>query len=150
MPQSFGALYVHLVFSTKHREPTISPGWQQPLFDYFGGVMRNTGNTLLAAGGVADHVHLLVSLSREASVAEVVRLLKANSSRWAHEQWPGLQTFAWQSGYGAFSVSYSALSSVKAYLARQESHHRRMTFQDEYRELLRRHDMQWDERYIWD
>jgi REP element-mobilizing transposase RayT len=120
------------------------------LHEYMGGILRAEKSVLIAAGGMPDHVHLLVSLSRELSIAETLRLLKANSSKWIHETFPSHVQFAWQAGYGAFSVSFSNLPAVKDYIARQAEHHRVRSFQDEFRELLRRHELAWDERYVWD
>jgi REP element-mobilizing transposase RayT len=150
MPQSFGSLHFHIVFSTKNRQTLIDADLQVRLYEYIGGILRAEKSVLLAAGGMSDHVHLLVSLSRELSIAETVRLVKANSSKWIHETFPDRQLFAWQAGYGAFSVSFSNLPVVKNYLARQAEHHRVRTFQDEFREFLRKHDLDWDERYVWD
>jgi REP element-mobilizing transposase RayT len=150
VPQSFACLHCHVIFSTKSRVPSLAPEFLPRLFDYFGGVLRNRDCALVAAGGMPDHVHLLASLSREVSVAEVVRLVKANSSKWIHETVPALASFAWQNGYGAFAVSYSNLGAVKDYLARQAEHHRVRTFQEEFLEFLRRHAIEYDERYIWD
>jgi REP element-mobilizing transposase RayT len=150
VPQSFAALYCHIIFSTKNREPFLDRELQPRLYSYIGGALRNEGNTLLAAGGMPDHVHLFVSLSRQTSVADVVRLIKANSSGWVHKTFPLLSGFAWQAGYGASSVSASALPAVKRYLARQEEHHRTRTFQEEVMEFLRRHEIEYDERYLWE
>ena len=150
MPQTFTCLHYHLIFSTKHRLPLITADLQPRLFEYVGGILRNHDSCLLAAGGVADHVHLLARLSKTASVADSLRVIKANSSKWVHEEFPNLKDFAWQTGYGAFAVSYSTLAAVKRYLARQEEHHRKLTFQDEFREFLRKHELEWDERYVWD
>src|SRR5579871_6066117 len=105
MPQSFAALHCHVVFSTKDRIPFIAPSLQPRLFAYMGGILSPQRTVLIAAGGMPDHVHLLISLSREMAVAEAVRLLKANSSKWLHETFPDLRAFAWQTGYGAFAVS---------------------------------------------
>jgi putative transposase len=148
MPQSLGALYFHLVFSTKHREPWIGPDLQSRLYEYLGGILRAQKSVLLAAGGMPDHVHLLVSLSRELSIAETIRLIKANSSKWVHETFPAQGRFAWQAGYGAFSVSCTNLAD--GYIASQAEHHRARTFQEEFRAFLRRHGLEWDERYVWD
>jgi REP element-mobilizing transposase RayT len=150
MPQSFAALHCHIIFSTKNRAPLISADLQPRLFAYMGGIAASEGNVLVAAGGIPDHVHLLVSLSREIAVAAAVRLLKANSSKWIHETFPELQHFSWQAGYGAFAVSYSHLDRVKRYLANQEEHHRKQTFQEEFVAFLRRHKIPYDERYLWD
>ncbi|MCI0491709.1 MAG: IS200/IS605 family transposase [Planctomycetes bacterium] len=149
MPQSFGSLHCHIVFSTKHRLPQIEAELQPRLYDYIGGIVRNHGCCLVAAGGMPDHVHLLVSLSRTISMADAVRVIKANSSRWMHED-VGQRDFGWQDGYGAFAVSYSNVDSVKSYLANQVEHHRRQTYQEEFLELLRRHNLTWDDRYVWD
>jgi REP element-mobilizing transposase RayT len=149
MPQSFASLHCHVVFSTKHREPFIEPEWQPRLYKIIGGILRNDSSSLIAAGGTADHVHLLASLGRTISVADAVRDIKANSSGWVHNEL-GLADFQWQQGYGAFAVSYSQIDSVKAYLANQEQHHARQSFQDEFRKILQRHEIEWEERYVWD
>jgi putative transposase len=150
MPQSFGSLYFHIVFSTKNRLPLISDEFQPRLFEYLGGILRNQKGVLVATGGIEDHVHLLVSLSRQASIADTLRDLKSNSSTWIHETFPALRSFAWQTGYGAFSVSYSALDSVKRYLANQRVHHQKQSFKEEFLAILKLHDMEYDERYVWD
>jgi len=150
MPQSFACLHHHLIFATKNRAPLITEGIQPRLFDYIGGILRAQGCALGAAGGMPDHVHLLVSLDKQVLIAQTLRIVKANSSRWVHETFPGLSGFAWQVGYGAFAVSYSHLGRVKAYLSRQAEHHRRVTFQEEFIAFLQRHEIEYDERYLWD
>jgi putative transposase len=150
MPQSFGSIHMHVVFSTKGREPLIIPDITQRLYDYIGGTLRGNKCSLLDAGGVPDHVHLLVSMSRDMSAADLVRLVKSNSSRWIHETFSKLMGFAWQSGYGAFAVSYSQISDVKKYIGRQEEHHKVVTFQEEFRSFLKAHDLEWNEKYVWD
>jgi REP element-mobilizing transposase RayT len=150
MPQSFACLNYHVIFSTKNRVPTITADVQPRLYEYIGGIVRAHGGCLLAAGGMPDHVHLLVSLNRETSVAEALRLIKANASKWVHETFPHHRDFAWQAGYGAFTVSYSNRDNVRRYLARQVEHHRRQTFQEEFLALLRRHGLEYDERYVWE
>src|SRR5205823_854709 len=142
--------HLHLVFSTKNREPWLTATYAQRAYDYIGGTLRGNGCSLIAAGGMPDHVHLLVSMSREMSTAEAVRIIKSNSSRWIHDTFPELRAFAWQAGYGAFAVSFSNIPAVRAYLSDQENHHRQQTFQDEFREVLRKHEIEWDERYVWD
>ena len=129
MPQSFGSLYFHLIFSTKNRVPSISDTIQPRLFEYLGGTLRNQKGRLVAAGGIEDHVHLLVSLSRQASISDTFRDLKSNSSGWIHETFPDQRTFAWQTGNGAFSVSFSALDSVRKYLENQKEHLAKQTYQ---------------------
>jgi REP element-mobilizing transposase RayT len=149
MPQSFSSLHCHIVFSTKNRQAWINRELQPRVYEYIGGILRNNSCALIAAGGMPDHVHLLVSLGRTVSVSEVVRLIKTNSSGWIHDELR-LRDFQWQTGYGAFAVSYSNVEVVQQYLAKQEEHHRVRTFEDEFRELLRRHGLEWDERYVWD
>jgi putative transposase len=150
MPQSFGSLYFHLIFSTRNRIPLISDEMQPRLFEYLGGILRNQKGQLMAAGGIEDHIHLLVSLSRQASIADTLRDLKSNSSGWIHDAFADRRSFAWQTGYGAFSVSYSALDSVRFYLANQKAHHQKQTFQDEFRAILKLHALEYDERYVLD
>jgi REP element-mobilizing transposase RayT len=150
MPQSFASLNVHIIFSTKHRLPLLTPDLRSDLFAYWTEEVRAHRSMLLAVGGVLDHVHLLVSPSREIAVAAFVRDIKAASSRWLHETKRGNPEFAWQNGYGAFSVSHSQLAVVKDYIATQEQHHAGVSYQDEFRAFLRRHDIPFDERYIWE
>jgi REP element-mobilizing transposase RayT len=150
MPQSYTCLRYHVVFSTKGRLPLIAADLQSRLFEYIGGVLHSSKSILLAAGGMPDHVHLLVGLSQELAVATALREIKAGSSRWIHDTYPTLRQFAWQPGYGAFTVSYSGLDRVKAYISRQPEHHRTRTYQEEFVELLKRHHIEYDERYLWD
>ncbi len=150
MPQSFAAMYAHIIFSTKNREPFVDKSWQNRLYEYLGGICKGNKLALLAVGGMPDHIHLLVSMGREHSVAEIVRLIKSNSSKWIHEEIKGMQAFAWQSGYGAFSVSQSQLASVKKYIHGQEAHHRKLSFREEFLTFLKKHDLAYDERYVWD
>ena len=149
MPQSFTCLHFHFIFSTKDRLPSIAPDLQPRLFEYIGGIFRAEKGCLVAAGGMLDHVHLLASLSKEMSVSEAMRIIKANSSGWIHDTFPDKQDFGWQAGYGAFAVSYSNIDVVKQYIARQAEHHRVKSFQEEFIEFLKRHNIQYDERYLW-
>jgi REP element-mobilizing transposase RayT len=114
VPQSFTCLHYHLVNSTKHREPLITPDLRTRLYEYLGGLVRAEGRMLLAAGGMPDHVHLLARLGQAKSVADVLRVVKTNSSRWVHETFPAAAGFGWQTGYGAFPVGQSTLASVQA------------------------------------
>jgi REP element-mobilizing transposase RayT len=150
MPQSFASLTCHVIFSTKNREPLIVNNLRDRLYSYIGGVCRNSGDCLLFAGGMADHVHLLVSLGKGTAIADCVRDIKSNSSGWVHETFPHLRGFAWQAGYGAFTVSYSNIARVKGYIERQAEHHRVRTFQEELIAFLKRHHIEYDERYLWD
>lgn len=147
---SFTCLNYHLVFSTKHRQPLIDDAWQQRLFDYIGGIMRSQGGVLLAAGGMPDHVHLLAAISKSVAITDAIRDIKTNSSKWVHETIFNQSDFAWQAGYGAFTASFSGLDPLRSYLREQKEHHRIRTFQEEFLELLRRHEIEFDERYIWD
>jgi REP element-mobilizing transposase RayT len=150
MPQSFTCLHFHFIFSTKNRVPCLTPDFQLRLFEYIGGVLRAHQGRLLAAGGMPDHVHLLCSLSKQQAVADALRVIRANSSKWIHDTSPQQRDFAWQAGYGAFAVSYSHRDQVKRYLAKQEEHHRKVTFQEEFIAFLKRHDVEYDERYLWE
>ena len=150
MPQTFTSLHYHIVFSTKHRDPSITPELQPRLYEYLGGIVRSQGGQLVAAGGIPDHVHLLMRLNQQHAVADVMRVLKANSSGWVHETFPQLRNFAWQTGYGAFTVGLSTMARVKRYIANQEEHHKQESFQDEFRSFLTKHGFEYDERYLWD
>jgi REP-associated tyrosine transposase len=149
MAHTYTKLLTHFIFSTKDRAPNLQPSVKAELFPYMFGILKNIQVTVLALNGSLDHVHLLAGLPPTLSVAEATRVLKANSSRWANES--GLVTggFAWQEGYGAFSVSQSNVPSVVRYIARQEEHHRKISFQDEFLEFLKKHGIDYDERYIW-
>ena len=120
------------------------------MYPYIGGIIRGEGGILLEIGGTADHVHLLAKFKADASVAEMLRRIKANSSKWFNERQKGRERFRWQTGYGAFSVSQSMVETLRRYIQDQETHHRRATFQQEFLELLRKHEMEFDERYLWD
>jgi REP element-mobilizing transposase RayT len=149
MAGTYTKLIYHIIFSTKDREPLIAPTLRDKLYPYIGGIIRGQAGALDAVGGMPDHIHLVVRINPDISVSEIVRLIKANSSKWVNEQ-PGRPgRFGWQSGYGAFSVSYSQLPAVREYVQNQEEHHRKKTFQEEYQEFLKRHDIAFDERYLW-
>ncbi len=150
MPQSFASLYCHIIFSTKNREPLIVGELATRIYEYIGGICRESGNVLLAAGGMPDHVHLLISLGKQTTVSDFVRTIKANSSGWIHRTFANQGGFAWQSGYGAFSVSLSNIEAVKLYIANQAEHHRTKSFQEEFIEFLKRHGLAYDERYLWE
>ena len=148
MPQSFAALYFHFVFSTKDRAPMIAPEIQPRLYEYIGGLCRKRECTLLAAGGMPDHVHLLVSMARDITASAFMRETKAVSSKWLHET-GGMKHFLWQQGYGVFSVSVSQLEVVTQYIQNQALHHAKKSFQDEFIELLQRHNIPYDPKTIW-
>ena len=142
------SLHYHVVFSTKDRAPIITAAWRERLHAYLGGVVKNVDGIPEAIGGIADHVHLLIGLRATACLADVVRDVKSVSSRWVHDE-IGDRAFAWQEGYGAFTVSASQRQPVREYIARQEEHHRKWTFQEEYIELLNRSGVEYDGRYLW-
>ena len=148
MPQSFVSLPVHLVFSTKHREPLLQDEPRVRLFEYMGGTLRSQQSKLLAAGGMPDHVHLLVSLNKQVALADLLRHSKSSSSKWLHDTFSEMRGFAWQSGYGAFAVSHSNLPEVKRYIANQAEHHFARSFQEEFIALLTKHEIEYDERYL--
>jgi putative transposase len=150
MSHSFTNLLYHMVFSTKDRGPWIKDDLKDRLWPYLGGVFRGLDGIALCVGGTADHTHLLVKLPATLSVADVLRDLKANSSGWVHKEWTNRAGFAWQIGYGAFTVSQSRVPSLKRYIENQEEHHRTMTFQEEFTALLKKHGISYDERYIWE
>ena len=150
MPQSLSRLLVHLVFSTRNREPCLTSHIQAELYAYLAATLQNMGCIPLQVGGAKDHVHLLFALSRTKTVAEVVEALKVGSSKWLKTKGPELARFHWQSGYGAFSVSESDCARVIAYIKDQERRHARFSFQEEYRKLLSRHRINFDEQYVWD
>ena len=148
MSQTFTQLFYHLVFSTKNRELLIDPVWRPDLHAYIGGIVRNRRGELLAAGGIPDHIHLLVRLPATLALADAVRDIKSVSSLWRHDL--GDHGFAWQGGYGAFTVSKSKVPTVTSYILHQEEHHRVQSFQHEFVELLDRHEVEYEERYLWD
>lgn len=155
MSQSLVKNLIHLVYSTKHRNRWIERSHQQSLFAYQAGIFRELDCPSVIVGGVEDHVHALFNLSKTLALSKVVDIVKSKSSKWMKIDGPKnpdfyWQSFYWQSGYGGFSVSESNAISVRSYIENQEQHHRTMTFQDEFRELLRRHGMECDERYVWD
>ncbi len=145
MAHSFTCIYVHIVFSTKERLPLIPYERQAKLWRYLGGILKNHGMKAVAIGGMPDHVHVLVSLSSDVSVAKAVNLLKSNSSKWMHER---DSAFGWQEGYAAYSVSASALPSVIDYIENQAAHHKKRTFEQEYLGLLKKHGIECDPRWV--
>jgi REP element-mobilizing transposase RayT len=138
---SFTHCLMHCVFSTKNREPWLSPDVRARLWPYLGGIARQNDMKALAVGGVADHVHLLLSLPATLSTAKAMQLLKGNSSKWLHEEFPALRGVGWQEGYGAFSIGVSGIADTIRYIDNQEEHHRARTFREEFEGFLRKHDL---------
>lgn len=150
MSQSLASLHVHLVFSTKNREPVITDAVRAALHAYMATVLQNRGCAPVLINSVEDHVHLLFDLGRTVPVSQAVEDVKKASSKWIKTQGEEFRTFAWQAGYGAFAVSESNIEAVRLYIANQREHHRKITFQEEYRQFLERHRIKFDERYLWD
>jgi REP-associated tyrosine transposase len=150
MPQSLAKIYLHLVFSTKNRAPMINDQVRDPLHGYMATVLKNLGCHANLINSVEDHIHLLFELGRTVAVSEVVEDVKKSSSKWIKSQPGGVRDFAWQNGYGVFSVSHSNVDTVRDYIVSQDEHHRKRTFQDELRALLEKHGVDYDERYVWD
>ena len=150
MASTLTNLVYHMVFSTKNRHSLIHDELEDDLYPYLGGIVRGEKGRLLEVGGIADHVHLLAVLPPSISVSEMLQRIKGNSSRWVNAEGRSRGRFARQTGYGAFTVSESAVPDVKAYIQGQEDHHRQMTFKEEFILLLKKHNVDYDERYIWD
>jgi putative transposase len=151
MPQSLSAVYLHLIFSTKNREPwLVDCNLRGETHAFLGGISKQLDCPPVAVGGVADHVHLLARCGRGITQSDWVKELKRVSSRWLKERDGRMAGFAWQGGYGVFSVSPSALEAAEKYIHGQEEHHRNVTFQEEFRKFLQKHRVEWDERHVWD
>ena len=142
---SFVSCLMHVVFSTKDRRPLLTPEVQERLWPYLGGIARENKMRALKVGGVADHVHMLVSLPSTLAVAKAVQLIKGNSSKWIHETFPALSSFEWQEGYGAFSLSVSGVEATVAYIENQAEHHQRKTFQEELKAILDKHGIAYED-----
>jgi REP element-mobilizing transposase RayT len=146
--QTCGNIVVHLIFSTKQRKPLIAPAIRSDLFAYLGGIVRELRGTALIINGTHDDVHMLIRIRPAHSIAEIARIVKANSSGWIRKK--GHKEFGWQAGYGVFSVSESSIPAVTKYIATQEEHHRKRSFQEEFVAFLKKNKIAYDERYIWD
>jgi putative transposase len=150
MPQSLSAVLLHIIFSTKNREPWLDRDLRARMHAYLASICRDLGAGFVHANGVADHVHVVTTLPRTLSQAEIIEDVKKTSSKWIKTRDSKYRGFFWQRGYAAFSVSQSQLAAVLKHVDGQNEHHRTRTFQEEYRELLRKHGVNFDERYIWD
>lgn len=150
MGQSLHVKYSHLVFSTKNRASLISPDLEPRLHAYLGGIVRDHGARLLAVGGMPDHVHLIIRDSKSLTDIQMMKDLKGGSSRWVNESAGLPGRFAWQAGYGWFSVGPRGLEAARAYVDGQKAHHQKESFQDEYRRFLRQYEVDFDECYVWD
>ncbi len=149
MANTYSSLHYHLIFSTKNRMPYLKIEIEQRIWAYMGGVARHHKMTALQIGGYDDHIHALVMAPPTISLSQIAQYLKGNSSQWIHETFPELSDFAWQEGYSAFTVSQSNLPAVVQYIQNQRKHHQRKSFEEEYRDFLHKHDVEYDERYLW-
>ncbi len=150
MPQSLAKIYIHLVFSTKNRERVLPDHLRTDLHSYMGGTLNGIGCRPIEINSEPDHVHVLFVMTRTESLSDVVGQLKKSATDWLRAHDPALAEFHWQGGYGAFSVSQSAVEEVRAYIRNQREHHKRVSFQDEFRALLKRYEVEFDERYVWE
>lgn len=150
MPQSLSSVLIHLIFSTKNREPFITPTIETELHPYMATIFRGLESPSLAINGTHDHIHILFSLSRVIAIADLLEEVKTESSKWIKTKGPEFRNFHWQRGYGAFSIGRSQVEEVKQYIHGQKEHHRRVTFQEEYRKFLKAYGVEYDERYVWD
>jgi REP element-mobilizing transposase RayT len=150
MGQSLVKNYIHIVFSTKHRQSLILPSIETELFSYLGGICNNLECHVLKVGGYKDHIHVLCMLSKKIALMKLVEQLKSNSSKWIKTKGDDFKNFYWQDGYGAFSVNPSEVEIVINYIANQHEHHSKKTFQDEYKAFLKKYEVSYDERYVWD
>ena len=150
MPQSLSKVILHIIVSTKNREPWLDSNVRPRMHGYLATICRDLGGELVRVGGVADRLHIVTTLPRPLSQAEMIEQIKKASSKWIKEVDASYRPFFWQRGYGAFSVSPSQLEALLQYVEAQQEHHRSRTFQEEYRELLRKHGVDFDERYVWD
>lgn len=150
MAHTFTHLLAHIIFSTKDRRPLLDAGLKERLFPYLGGIIRAHDGKALIINGPTDHVHILASLAAKHALSDVMRELKADSSGWVHKHFPNQRSFGWQIGYGAFSVSHSNAPEVERYIAKQEEHHRKVSFKEEFVAFLKKHDIAYDERYLWE
>jgi REP element-mobilizing transposase RayT len=150
MPQSLSNVLLHIVFSTKGRRPWIDVEIEQELFNYIAGTCRDVGCPTHGVGASDDHVHISCTLGRTTAVSALIENVKTSSSKWMKVRGPQYAEFAWQNGYGAFSIGQSQLDDLRAYIAGQREHHRRRSFQEELREMLGKYEVAFDERYVWD
>jgi len=150
MAHTFTHLLTHIIFSTKDRRPFLDAALKERLFPYLGGIIRKWDGKALIINGPADHVHILASLAAKHSISDLMRELKSDSSGWVHEHFPNQRAFAWQIGYGAFSVSHSNLAEVEKYIANQEEHHKRLSFEEEFVAFLKKHELPFEEKYLWE
>lgn len=150
MPQSLARILVHIVFSTKHRQPFIKPEIENELYSYMASIFREYESPAIIINGVEDHVHILCVLSRKIALSDLIEKVKKSSSKWIKTKGAAYKNFYWQNGYGAFSIGESGVEALKIYIADQKEHHRKKTFQEELREFFKLYKIEYDEKYVWD
>lgn len=150
MPGTYSQVLLHIVFSTKERRAQIKPAIQGRLYEYVGGIVRAEKGTLIAIGGMPNHVHLLIRWRTDGSISDLMRTIKARSSLWIHQAFPDFNDFAWQEGYSVFSVSKSGEADVRRYIENQIDHHKGRDFKEELSALLRAHEIEFEEKYVFD
>jgi REP element-mobilizing transposase RayT len=150
MPQSLAKVYLHTVFSTKYRQPLILPEVEESLYNYIGGIIKSMGGYPLIINGVSDHIHILSTLPRTVTIAKYLEEIKKNSSKWIKTQGPDFKSFAWQNGYGTFSVNSLGVGVVTNYIRNQKRHHNQLSFKEEVIQILDEYDVEYDEKYLWD
>ncbi len=150
MANTYASLHYHIVFSTKNRERWIAPEIEERIWAYLGEIAKENKMKPLQIGGIEDHVHVLLGAPASMAPSKIAQLIKGGSSQWIHDTFPAMRGFAWQDGYGGFAVSKSNVPEVAAYVLGQRDHHCTMTFQEEYRAFLQKHEIEFDERYLWD
>jgi len=150
MGHTFASVHLHVIFSTKHRRPTIADSFRHRLWEYMHGLARKEFGKALCIGGTADHIHGLIEVRPDVSISDAMRKWKALSSRWAHKTFPESRDFAWQTGYGVFSISGPRKAAVIEYIEGQAEHHRRVSFEEEFVAFLRRYEVEYDPKYLWE
>jgi REP element-mobilizing transposase RayT len=149
MPHSHSDILVHVIFSTKERRAAIADAFKERLFAYMSAIVKERGGVAHLVNGTNDHVHMLISVPTSMSTADMMRFVKGSSSRWVHREIPGTRGFGWQTAYSVFSVSRSVFKQVHRYIARQEEHHRKASFKEEMIAFLRKHEIEYDDKYLW-
>jgi len=150
MANTYTSLHYHIIFSTKNRERWIGPEIEERVWAYLGGILKDNKMKPIQIGGIEDHVHVLCGAPATLAPSKISQLIKGGSSAWIHDAFPQLKSFGWQDGYGAFTVSKSSLPDVAVYIQGQREHHRTKTFQEEYVAFLKKHEIEYEERYLWD
>jgi putative transposase len=150
MGQSLVKNYIHITFSTKHRQPFIDPSIEELLYAYLGGICKNLDCSPIRVGGYVDHIHIACSLAKDVTLMKLLQVIKANSSKWMKSNGEAYHNFGWQDGYAAFSINPSEIDAVVRYIETQKEHHQRTSFKNEFRHLLDQNHVEYDERYVWD